>query len=154
MRVHPFHQFSIAQQHVAQHRGQVLQCHRGGQLNGTGRLLHQFQQPHHHRIHGFNGHTRRHQGFVVFLVLTGVEAFLADEGGNLFLQMRVGDFLAIVAHALDKEALPRRKENRQGVIELGDMQPARIPAQCLAGGQPEFEIPAYRINLNCHCHAP
>ena len=44
------------------------------------------------------------QHLVERAVLAAVHRLLADERGHLLLQLRVGDALAVVAHALDEDA--------------------------------------------------
>src|SRR5690606_16405651 len=94
------------------------------------------------------------QGIVLFVMFAGVETLLAYKGGDLRLQVLVGDFLTVVAYALDKEALARREEDRQGVVELGDVLAGRVPGQGLALGQAELQVAANRVDIDGHGWAP
>ncbi|MNJ68966.1 hypothetical protein D3C77_652630 [compost metagenome] len=56
---------------------------------------------------------------VISRVFLGVHGFLADEGADVLLQLRVTDLVAHGTHAVDEELLTVGEERRQVVHEVG-----------------------------------
>ncbi|MNT26956.1 hypothetical protein D3C72_1625620 [compost metagenome] len=118
----------ILQQAAGQHRGVVLQRDGVGQLPRVRQdLAQQIQQFCYKVVELACRQARIVEQPVIEDVLARVHGFLADEARHGAFQRRVGELVAVVAHAVHEEALAGREEDRQRVDEMGDVGAALVP---------------------------
>ena len=80
------------------------------------------------------------QALAVLEMLTAVMAFLADEAANLFIEHRVVDAVAELAHRIDEESLTVGKQHRHGIEQMGLEGVATVPVARQRVGQIEIHM--------------
>ncbi|MNF75721.1 hypothetical protein D3C84_578010 [compost metagenome] len=109
-----------AQQLLGHGRGEVLQGAGGGQaLLTAGEAGDPFQQHLDPQFQALQVDAVLGGVVVVGGVFLGVHGFLADEGTDVLLQLRVADLVAHGAHAVDEELLAIGEERGEVVHEVG-----------------------------------